>query len=162
VHGPRLPVALEPRDAERALPQSIFVYGTLLFAEVVRGVTGREFPARGARLAGFSCRRLWNETYPAIIPDPGGSTDGHLLEGVGARASAALDRFEGALYIRQAVVVEVGERLRPAHAYVLAPAYRHRIRPQLWQPELLNSTALSPYLSRGADRTARGVCRAAA
>jgi hypothetical protein len=152
----------EPRAAIR-----VFAYGTLLQPAVLRAVTGRAFALRPARLPGFARYRLHGEVFPAIVAEPGAITAGALLEGVGPTVLAELDRYEGELYRRCAVVVErgvvpveragammgMGERVG-AQVYVLAPAHRHRLAPAAWEPERFAAEQLGPYLARCQRRRA--------
>ena len=62
---------------------TMFVYGTLMFDEVVRALTGRTFRSVPARLAGYSrhciIRNGKPDAYPAITANPEGSVSGRVL-----------------------------------------------------------------------------------
>jgi gamma-glutamylcyclotransferase (GGCT)/AIG2-like uncharacterized protein YtfP len=86
----------------------LFVYGTLLDADQLHAVTGRTFPTRPARLAGW--RRVWPPGgWPDVVPDAGTHVDGAVVEDIDDRALAALDAYEdaGRLYRREDATVTV-------------------------------------------------------
>ena len=100
-------------------PIRLFVYGTLLGEPQLVAVTGRTFARRPATLAGF-VRIAPAGGYPYVVPRPGASVDGMLLEGLDADALAALDAYEdeGRLYVRQRVTVSADGRAIPCEVYV--------------------------------------------
>ncbi len=102
---------------------NLFVYGTLMDAQLVVRLTGRRFSAHPARLVGY--RKLTPRGgYPYIAGDPDGVVDGVLLTGVDAAALRAIDAYEeeGRLYRRTVVSVAVAERRTQAMTYVGIPA----------------------------------------
>jgi gamma-glutamylcyclotransferase (GGCT)/AIG2-like uncharacterized protein YtfP len=70
---------------------SLFVYGSLLDAAHRATVLGRQVIAAPARLEGYERRR---GRYFYIVELAGGETPGLLLNGLGARDFAVLDRYE--------------------------------------------------------------------
>lgn len=119
----------------------VFVYGSLLFADVFEAVTGASPPRAEARLAGYARYRLRGETYPAIVPEPGAQTVGAVYRSVTRAMLERLDRFEGEEYLRTRVdvVLSSGERL-VAHVYVLDPLEHGRLEPEPWDPEHFDRT----------------------
>jgi len=132
----------------------VFVYGTLLLPVVRERVTGAALRPRPARLAGFERRRVRGETYPTLVPAPGGSVEGLLLEGVDARALAALDAYEGPCYERIAVRVEVAQdpplvAIEAVEAWVFLLAAEHRARAgdEPWDLERFTREHLESFLT---------------
>ena len=145
---------------------ALFAYGTLLFPEVLRVVAGRDLPKQPAALERFVRRRLDGELFPAIID--GGERDrvaGALYRGLDQRSWRRLDRFEGALYERRAVRVRcaasslaapappqdaatIEAATCPAFAYVLLPAWRHRLGEGEWDPAAFERDHLAAFLAR--------------
>ena len=110
----------------------LFVYGTLMVPKIMRAVCGYARPGLPARLWGHRRGRLAGETYPAIVPSIGHHVDGLLYRGVSPRQIRQLDRFEGPMYRRTLVRVEVdGVRFRSA-VYRLAPTYYRRLQRGAW------------------------------
>jgi len=115
---------------------TIFVYGTLQLDEVMEAVTGRRFEGRPAALHGYLRRRVRERSYPAVVPRDGERTEGIVFRGVDRESLARLDVFEGDLYERLEVQVEVqGEGGVGAWAYVLAPEHADRLSPDAWYLE---------------------------
>ncbi|NLB95898.1 MAG: gamma-glutamylcyclotransferase [Armatimonadetes bacterium] len=100
----------------------LFVHGTLATPRHLRVLTGFEPPRRPALLHDF--RRVPTpHALPHILPEPGATTEGYLIEGIDAEVLARLDRYEenGSLYERRPVVVRAGGEWIQTHAYVGSP-----------------------------------------
>lgn len=128
--------------------EALFTYGTLMCPEVLAAVAGATGVARPARLPGYARRRVRGAVWPGILPRPGASVDGVLWSGLGAAALARLDRYEGAAFRREAVVVTAAEGEVPAQAYVLAARYRWRLTSHGWAPEAFRARYLEDTLAR--------------
>ena len=126
----------------------LFVYGTLLFAELRALVAGRSLEAREAVLPGYRRRALRNAAYPGVVRAPGESTPGLLLEAVDAQALARIDRFEGSLYARRRLSVRIVGRPGFVHAavYVVPPARRGVLADAAWDPRAFAEAHLAGYL----------------
>lgn len=117
---------------------ALFVYGTLLEPGIMRRVCGTVPSSRPASLRGFVRGGIAGEPYPAIIRSPGSRVEGRLYSPVPSRLIVRLDRYEGRMYRRWRVLVDVAGESRPAHVYVLAPTFERRFRrggaqPTGWQ-----------------------------
>ena len=80
--------------------QHVFVYGTLLFPEVVKGLTGYSFQTIEATLNGYHRCTVKNSDYPAIVKKPGSQVDGKILLNLDNRSYEILRFFEGDEYHR--------------------------------------------------------------
>ncbi len=71
--------------------------------------------------------RRWcvkGEHYPAIAPDVNGRVSGVVYRDVPDSAWTRLDQFEGDMYVRQPVRIEIRDRVTlPAETYVVRPAF---------------------------------------
>lgn len=120
----------------------LFVYGSLLFADVFRGVTALEARCEPAVLSGFARYRVRDATYPAIVPEEGASTEGGVYRALPPHAMRALDHFEGEMYSRERVTV-----VRPDGApwsvetYVCVEAARHLLESEPWHPDAFTAAA---------------------
>ena len=76
----------------------VFVYGSLLFDEVVECLTGKLFPAEAAKLADHGRYAVKQEGRiakgPAIIYEPGKVVEGRMLRDIDSHALRILDKFE--------------------------------------------------------------------
>ena len=106
---------------------SVFVYGSLLFDEVVERLTGKLFQAEEASLADHARYAIQQEGRvakgPAIICEPGRVVKGRLLKDIDPDTLRIFDRFEfgdtdPSRYERVSVVVTLryGEMV-PAETY---------------------------------------------
>ncbi len=87
----------------------IFVYGTLLFPEIVQRLTGKLFKNSPAVLSGFKRFQVKDSEYPAIIEFSGSKVDGIVLENVDEKSFQVLTFYEGDEYVCMEKSVLLGE-----------------------------------------------------
>ncbi|WP_344863349.1 gamma-glutamylcyclotransferase family protein [Planomonospora alba] len=90
-----------PQDAEGRAPaegRALFVYGTLMFPEVLRALLGRVPDSAPAEVAGWRAARLPGRVYPVLVPAPEGTARGLLITGLTAAEWRVLDEYEGPMY----------------------------------------------------------------
>ena len=115
---------------------TLFVYGTLQLDAVMEAVTGRRFERTAAVLEGYRRRRVRSRAYPAITPSDHEGTEGVVFRGLDDETLRRLDVFEGDLYERRQLPVQVeGEGSIDAWVYVLAPEHAGRLSDQPWDLE---------------------------
>eukprot|EP01041_Mallomonas_annulata_P012920 gene12920-27253_t len=73
---------------------SLFVYGSLMAAQVRISVINRPGITAPAFLPNYHRYKVVNEVYPAILPLPGAGVNGLLLKEVSDLELALLDQFE--------------------------------------------------------------------
>jgi gamma-glutamylcyclotransferase (GGCT)/AIG2-like uncharacterized protein YtfP len=122
---------------------NLFTYGTLMWPEVMKAVSGRRPAGEDAVLAGYRRLRVKGEVYPVIVPSADDSVEGLLYRGLDEEALRRLDRFEGEEYER--VEVQVGAET--AYAYVLSKHCRHIAEDTPWQPEQLAPEHIAAFCS---------------
>lgn len=116
-----------------AAGDACFTYGSLMCADILARVTGRQLTGEPARLAGYRRHPVTGEDYPGLIEDPMGVLDGQLYRGLDATAWRRLDAFEGEMYERCALWVNpVGGEPCPAWCYIFRQEYRHLLGPGDW------------------------------
>lgn len=111
----------------------LFVYGTLMDAEIMSHVAGGHFVSRSAKLEGYRRRRMRGEVYPAIVPCPHETVSGRVYFSLSSAALERLDQFEGQQYERCSVTVASADGPLQVEAYVLAPAYLDRLSSSPWE-----------------------------
>jgi gamma-glutamylcyclotransferase (GGCT)/AIG2-like uncharacterized protein YtfP len=95
-----------------------FTYGSLMWADIMARVCGREFAAEPASLAGHRRHPVRGQDYPGLRLAEGHAVAGRLYRDVDAEAWARLDLFEGPDYERVEVVVALADgSLLPAQVY---------------------------------------------
>ncbi len=132
--------------------RAVFVYGTLMFSEVMEPITGVEQGAQDAVLEGYarySVNDREDAQAPAIVETPGATVCGKLYRDLDGSALAALDRFEGlgdGKYERRTVRVTLagGEQVT-AEVYVAGPRARACLS-GIWDPELFAQHELEEYV----------------
>ena len=114
----------------------LFAYGTLMCPEIIREVSGITQPGQPAVLHGFARYRVRGEYYPAITAQAGARVDGLLYDCTDPDAWRRLDLFEGDMYLRSAVQVELTDGTRcMADTYVLHPAHLDCLDHREWDFE---------------------------
>ena len=78
--------------------EHLFVYGSLLFPELVTALTGKSFGYISAGLNGFKRCRVKGCDYPAIIEESGAIVKGYIIENVDKKSMQILTFFEGEEY----------------------------------------------------------------
>ena len=107
----------------RILP--LFVFGTLLDANVRYRVLGRTIPRhhlRSVLVKGYVRRKVAGRDYPMLYPSPAGRVWGMVIRHLTAKDWALLDLYEGSEYRRLPIVVwsKAGKRMDAA-AYLCPP-----------------------------------------
>lgn len=77
---------------------ALFVYGTLMFPVVVKGLLGRVPPARPAGAVGWRVAALSGRVYPGLVAAPGRAAAGQLVVDLSPDEWRVLDEFEDAVY----------------------------------------------------------------
>lgn len=110
----------------------VFVYGTLLWPEIQRRITGKIFPGQPATLLGYRRGLVRGQTYPSVEPAPDSSVPGLLLTGVDGPSLERLDAYEGSDYQRLRVQArdEGSQQMVPCWLWQLRPALRGSITAQ--------------------------------
>ena len=86
--------------------QHIFVYGSLLFPEIVEGLTGKSFETQKAVLKNFERHAVAGCDYPAILQKKNAEVKGVLLLNVDCKSLKILTFYEGDEYEQKTVEVE--------------------------------------------------------
>jgi gamma-glutamylcyclotransferase (GGCT)/AIG2-like uncharacterized protein YtfP len=129
----------------------IFTYGTLMFPEVWRPVTGRDFASVAGSLRAHAAFRVREAVFPGIVVTGDGSVvKGVVYLDVDDVAIARLDRFEDDFYVRQTVVIACDDgQQRDADAYVVPPHQRQVLTDEPWAREsFVASGGLEEFVSR--------------
>jgi len=115
--------------------ERLFTYGTLMAAEVIEAVLGYPAgPATAAELPDFGCYRVRDRPFPAILAETGGVTSGCVYRNLTATALRQLDQYEGDLYYRRRVCVQLCDgRSLEAWTYVLHPSHSTLLSSEPWE-----------------------------
>lgn len=126
-----------------------FTYGSLMWADIMARVCGREFAGEPASLADHARRPVRGQDYPGLCAAPGGLVPGRLYRDVDAQAWARLDAFEGEEYERVGVLVALPDgRALPAQAYRFRAAFADRLLPGDWDAEAFAREGRERFIAR--------------
>jgi len=125
----------------------VFTYGTLMFPEVMRAVTGQSFEHVSGTITGFAREGIRHQVFPGLKAAAGETTRGEVYFDVDETALAVLDLFEGSLYERlpAEVALDDGRRL-VAGVWVVPPRNLGALDGEPWDPRLFQRTELPRYL----------------
>jgi gamma-glutamylcyclotransferase (GGCT)/AIG2-like uncharacterized protein YtfP len=130
------------------MPHCLFAYGTLMFPQVFRHVTGRHAVGRPAELSGYGRYRLHGRSYPGLLRMPGEHVQGMLYEGITAPQLRRLDIFEGRAYRRAKVrVQDVRGRHVIAWTYVIPARHRALLSRRSWDASQFSRRRVQRFLA---------------
>jgi len=127
----------------------LFAYGTLMCEDIMQEVSGSLPKHRRGDLKEYARRRVRGHVYPGLLQREGNRVDGVVYLDVPASAWERLDRFEGEMYARQAVSIEMdGGGQLTAETYIVRPGYVDRLEEDTWD--------FSEFLSSGKSKFRAG------
>lgn len=97
---------------------NLFVYGTLLFPEIIEGLTQTRFKSQSAVLENYKRCNVIGCDFPAVIRDEGSSVEGKILFDVTNEALELLTFFEGDDFKKIDTQVQVDGNIVDAFVYV--------------------------------------------
>lgn len=108
----------------------------LMCDDIMQEVSTLALAGERALLLGYNRRAVIDHAFPALIESTGEQLWGVLYREVSEDGWLRLDRFEGAMYARRTVQVQLvsGEMLN-AVTYVVEDAYREMVSTELWDYE---------------------------
>lgn len=126
----------------------LFVYGTLMCDAIMHSVSGVQPSPLPATLKGYRRYAIKAEPYPAIIPQQDAIVEGVVYRGITPAAWQRLDAYEGELYTRQRVSVELVQGgTTEAETYVLKPAYSKLLGSKEWDFDVFLQQHKQHYLN---------------
>jgi gamma-glutamylcyclotransferase (GGCT)/AIG2-like uncharacterized protein YtfP len=120
----------------------LFVYGTLLFPEVLTALLGRVPPSAPAVAPGWRVAALAGRVYPGLAPDPASAATGAVLSGLDATELVLLDAYEDvdeADYARTDITLADGTAC-PTYVWLGA------VLPTTWTPDAFAAAHLGEYV----------------
>jgi gamma-glutamylcyclotransferase (GGCT)/AIG2-like uncharacterized protein YtfP len=119
----------------------LFAYGTLMCEDIMQEVSGCLPEHRRGVLKGYARRRVRSQVYPGLLQLEANRVDGVVYLDVPASAWERLDRFEGEMYARRAVSIEMdGGGNLTAETYIVRQEYLNRLEEAEWDfSEFLSS-----------------------
>lgn len=128
---------------------NLFVYGTLMFEEVIRELVGTMPIHRAAEAKDVARPQFKGQDYPGLVECPGKNISGFLFTGLRPETLLIFDKFEGGEYERRTVQLAVGT----AEAYFVRDEFRDRLSTTEWDPEAFRRDKLPTYLEICRDFT---------
>jgi gamma-glutamylcyclotransferase (GGCT)/AIG2-like uncharacterized protein YtfP len=126
-----------------------FTYGSLMWADIMARVCGREFSSEPASLADHRRHPVRGEDYPGLRAASGATVSGVLYRDVTEAAWVRLDAFEGAEYERVELVVALADgTLLPAQVYRFRDACAQRLLPGDWDADAFARDGRVRFIAR--------------
>ncbi|HEY3260963.1 MAG TPA: gamma-glutamylcyclotransferase family protein [Pseudonocardiaceae bacterium] len=117
----------------------LFVYGTLLFPEVLIALLGRVPARQPASAVGWRVAALPGRPYPGLVPHPGGTALGQVISGLVESEARLLDDYEDGGYRLTAITLADG---RSCPSYV----WRAGVLAQDWSLDRFAADQLAGYV----------------
>lgn len=130
---------------------NLFTYGSLIFPEVWKAVTGRTHRSTPANIEGFIRRTLRGATYPGILAtgEKNASVSGVVYHDIEPQSLAALDEFESDFYLRKPVGARSDDgTIFQCEAYVITEEFAHLLSDAEWDIETFATHHLEAFLGR--------------
>jgi len=128
--------------------ENLFAYGTLMCDDIMEEVSGCRLSCAPGTVRGYSRRSVRGEYYPALVRDEKCCVEGVVYRNVPSAAWDRLDRFEGEMYVRQPVQIEMTDGANlPALTYVVRPEFLDRLDESEWN--------VADFLRNGKERFQR-------
>lgn len=129
----------------------LFVYGTLLFPEIIQALTGNIFRQDHALLSNYKRYSIQNKDtsirkYPALRKESGATTKWIILYDVDIQSANIIDFFEDNNYEKINVNVHINGQYIQAYTYVWKERYASMLT---WtrDPEDFKNTYIQEYIS---------------
>jgi gamma-glutamylcyclotransferase (GGCT)/AIG2-like uncharacterized protein YtfP len=115
---------------------NLFAYGTLMCEDIMEEVSGCCLTGMAGTVRGYSRRSVKGERYPALAPDEKGCVEGVAYRDLPVSAWDRLDRFEGRMYVRTLVEIELSDgTILPAETYVVRQEFKDQLEESEWNFE---------------------------
>jgi len=126
---------------------NVFVSGPLMFAELIKAITGKPFIGQSGLLHGYAQFAIKDEGQSAMIPFPDRAVDGVVYCDVDPESLARIDAFQGKRFDREEVTVE-GENgtWLEASAYCLKLRRRKELSVKAWDEDDYRDNSLKKDL----------------
>lgn len=132
------------------MTRHIFTYGSLMFADVWQRVVAGRYGNASGIIRDHGRYAVINEIYPGVVAQPGSQVKGVVYFNVEAADIAALDIFEGLDYVRQAVQVQLPDKVLEADTYLYCkPA---ALSAQDWDPRCFEMEKFLQTYCRSPDK----------
>lgn len=134
--------------------QNLFVYGSLMFPDLMKALCGRDFEMLDANLYGFRRLMVCDQPYPAIIPEHGQLVRGKLILNVPDDVLGLLVFYEGDEYRQETVEVQTGHGTIVSEVFVWNVGIT-RLLDATWEAKVFERDFLEEYVRRIAPETIR-------
>ncbi|MDX8341575.1 gamma-glutamylcyclotransferase family protein [Draconibacterium sp. IB214405] len=133
---------------------NVFVYGSLLFAEIAEGLCQQKLHAENAVLFGFARHAIKGADYPAIIRSENSKVNGKVLLNLDEKAMEILTFYEDNDYELVPVKVELNSGSIDAVVYVWTGGNEF-LEPFDWDAEQFRKESLEFYRDEVVPSTLR-------
>jgi gamma-glutamylcyclotransferase (GGCT)/AIG2-like uncharacterized protein YtfP len=123
-------------------PDRLFVYGSLLFPEVMRVLLGRVPGSAAGRVVGWRVAALSGRSYPALV-EAEGEAAGMCIDGLSMAEWAIIDAFEDPVYDLRRLSLQGG-----GHGWAYVCADPAEALPTAWSYEMFVAEHLAGYVER--------------
>jgi len=136
----------------------LFVYGTLLFPEILEGLTGISPVTKPAKLQEYKRCCVKGCDYPAVLPEKNSVVEGKLVINVDHHFMDIITFFEGEDYQKTKVFIQAGNKEIPATVFTWNGDF-HRLEMKDWNKKQFEQYSLKYYAARIIPETIKAFYR---
>lgn len=128
--------------------ETLFVYGTLMFPDIVKALTGNNYTNKKAILENYSVKSVKNMPYPGLIADDGKIVEGFVLLDVDDKTFNLIKDWEDSReYVEVIVNVIVdGKQLQAKTFAYISPNSITQITNDDWDRDSFETDSLEDYV----------------
>ncbi|MEM6820821.1 MAG: gamma-glutamylcyclotransferase family protein [Verrucomicrobiota bacterium] len=126
----------------------LFAYGSLISSEVIELVLGYVPESNPAYLEGYACYYVNEATFPGMVKDPKGKTEGLIYRDLTEHDWQRLDAYEDEFYERQLLSVTSQGKEIFSMGYVIPETSRSVLSDNFWSWSEFQQLHLENYLLR--------------
>ena len=124
----------------------LFVYGTLIFDEILSELLKRKFVSAPGLLENYEMKKFLNAEYPGIIAEKNSRVSGKIIFNINAQDIAILDAYEGVMYKRRILKVKTNSKEYDCQVYIVKGKYRKKLSEDPWCPLGFRNNSLNSYV----------------
>lgn len=125
---------------------NLFVYGTLIFDEILSVLLKRKFVSTPGLLENYKLKKFSDAEYPGIITEMNSFVSGKIIFDINAQDISILDSYEGVMYKRRILKVKTNTKEHDCQVYIVDHKYRDKLSEDPWCPLDFRNNSLNSYI----------------
>lgn len=124
----------------------LFVYGTLIFDEILSKLLGKNHASIPGLLENYKIKKFNNAEFPGIVKDATSNVLGKIILDINDHDTSILDTYEGVMYKRIILKVKTISNEYGCQVYVVDDYYKRKLSEEAWCPLEFRNKYLNNYI----------------